>query len=83
MPYVMPMGLTMEVTMDALQQISGDAPEPTLSELVDDLIRPHRAQVTATACVRVAIGELDNRTRALEQAILEIARELEHRVPAQ
>ena len=53
--------------------------ELTLSQRVDELVRPHGGRTHSTAGTQAAIGRLEDRTLALEQAIREIARELEAR----
>lgn len=65
--------------MEALHQTLTDAAELTLSERVDQLIHPHECRpLLSTTGTRAAISELDARTRALEQAIREIALEVQH-----
>ena len=53
--------------------------QPPLSERVDALIRPHSGRAHSTTGTRAATGRLEDRTLALEQAIREIARELDAR----
>ncbi len=53
--------------------------QPTLSERVEALIRPHSGRARSTTGTRAATGRLEDRTLALEQAIREIARELDVR----
>ena len=62
-----------------LKDSSGVDFELTLSERVDELVRPHGGRTRSTAGTQAAIGRLEDRTLALEQAIREIARELEAR----
>ena len=65
--------------MALLKDSSGIDFELSLSERVDQLIRPHGERTQSTAGTQAAIGRLEDRTLALEQAIREIARELEGR----
>ena len=53
--------------------------ELTLSQRIDELVRPYGGRTHSTAGTQAAIGRLEDRTLALEQAIREIARELEAR----
>ena len=62
-----------------LENSSGVDFDLTLSERVDELVRPHGGRTRSTAGTQAAIGRLEDRTLALEQAIREIARELEAR----
>ena len=65
--------------MVLLENSSGVDLELTLSERIDELVRPHGGRTRSTAGTQAAIGRLEDRTLALEQAIRELARELEVR----
>jgi hypothetical protein len=68
----------MEASMETLHQTLSDAAELTLSERVDQLIHPHdRRPLLSTTGTRVAISQLAARTQVLEQAIREIALEVQ------
>ena len=62
-----------------LENSSGVDLELTLSQRIDELVRPHGGRTRSTAGTQAAIGRLEDRTLALEQAIREIAGELEAR----
>ena len=62
-----------------LENSSGVDLELTLSQRIDELVRPYGGRTRSTAGTQAAIGRLEDRTLALEQAIREIAREIEAR----
>ncbi len=65
--------------MAILQQDSTGALEPTLTQRVDKLICSYEDQpLLSTTGTRAAISELAARTRGLEQAIREIALEVQN-----
>lgn len=65
--------------METLQQTRSDPRAVTLSERVDELLRPDGARpLLSTTGPQAAVSQLDQRTRALEQAIREIAREVQN-----
>jgi hypothetical protein len=69
----------MEASMAILQQNSTGALEPTLIQRVDELICSYEDQpLLSTTGTHSAIAELAARTRGLEQAIREIAREVQN-----
>ena len=65
--------------MALLKDSPGVDLEPSLSERVDELIRSHSGRTHSTTGTQAAIGHLEQRTLALEEAIREIARELDAR----
>lgn len=64
--------------METLHQTLSDAVELTLSERVDELIRPCEGRLLSTTGSQAAISQLGARTEALERAIREIAREVQN-----
>jgi hypothetical protein len=74
----------MEASMAILQQSPEGALESTLSQRVDELIRSFEDRpLLSTTGTQASIADLAARTRGLERALREIAREIQNLTASQ